>query len=161
MPALYRKADVCRGWAALCLSVVRAQRVATASADRSAAVQDSESLQQGIALTQQGRFEEAIPLLRKVQEEFPSNYAARFNLALCYLGAGEFKNAIRSLNVLRNEGHNNARVNNLLAQAYIGDGQMEAGYGALLDASRQSPTDEKLYAFVADACTDHFAYRLG
>lgn len=117
-------------------------------------------LSQGISLTRQGRFKEAIPLLQQARNATES-YAAGFNLALCYLGMREFKQAIVTLNDLRSSGYNTAAMNNLLAQAYIGDGQHERAFQALKDASRQTPKDEKLYAFVADACTDHYAYALG
>jgi predicted Zn-dependent protease len=106
-------------------------------------------------------FKEAIPFLVRARGESPENYAAGFNLALCYLGVGEPKQAIRILNELKDSGHNTAAVNNLLSQAYIGDGQSELAFHALQEASGQTPKDEKLYAFVADACTDHYAYGLG
>ncbi len=118
-------------------------------------------LQKGIDLTKEDLFKEAIPFLVRARGEAPENYAAGFNLALCYLGVGEFKEAIRILNELQGSGHNTAAVNNLLSQAYVGDGQPELAFNALQEASRQTPKDEKLYAFVADACTDHYAYGLG
>lgn len=128
---------------------------------RSVPISDSIELRRGVDLTRQGRFNEAIPFLLKAQTEAPTDYAAGFNLALCYLGVGNFKLAIRRLNELHDGGSNTAAVNNLLSQAYVGDGQYERAFQALHDASRQTPKDEKLYAFVADACTDHFAYNLG
>ena len=118
-------------------------------------------LQKGIDLTKQDLFKEAIPFLVRARGEAPENYAAGFNLALCYVGVDEFKQAIKILNELQGSGHNTAAVNNLLSQAYIGDGQPELAFDALKEASRQTPKDEKLYAFVADACTDHYAYGLG
>jgi len=118
-------------------------------------------LQRGIDLTKQGFFEKAIPFLLRARSEIPENYAAGFNLALCYLGISEFKQAIGVLNELRGSGHDTAAVNNLLSQAYIGSGQLELAFNALQEASRQTPKDEKLYAFVADACTDHYAYGFG
>ena len=118
-------------------------------------------LQKGIDLTKEDLFKEAIPFLVRARGEAPENYAAGFNLALCYLGVGEFKQAIKILNELQGSGHNTAAVNNLLSQAYVGDGQPELAFNALQEASRQTPKDEKLYAFVADACTDHYAYGLG
>jgi predicted Zn-dependent protease len=118
-------------------------------------------LQKGIDLVKEGLFKEAIPFLVRARGEAPEDYAAGFNLALCYLGVDEFKQAIKLLNELQSSGHNTAAVNNLLSQAYIGDGQPELAFNALKEASRQTPKDEKLYAFVADACTDHYAYSLG
>ncbi len=118
-------------------------------------------LQKGIDLTRRGMFAEAIPSLLKAQAEVPGDYTAQFNLALCYLGVGEFKHAISTLTDLRNSGHDSAAVNNLLAQSYIGDGQIRPALEALTAASRQTPKDETLYAFVADACTDHYDYGVG
>jgi tetratricopeptide (TPR) repeat protein len=118
-------------------------------------------LQEGIHLTKQDLFKEAIPFLERARGEAPESYAAGFNLALCYLGVDEFKQAIKILNELKGSGHNTAAVNNLLSQAYVGDGQLELAFNTLQEASRQTPKDEKLYAFVADACTDHYAYALG
>jgi predicted Zn-dependent protease len=118
-------------------------------------------LHKGIDLTRRGLFKEAIPFLLRARGEVTEDYAAGFNLALCYLGVGEFKQAIRSLSDLHSSGYNTAAVNNLLSQAYVGDGQPQRAFQALEEASRQTPKDEKLYAFVADACTDHYAYGLG
>lgn len=135
------------------VSVNDAVRGATSSVDA--------ELRKGIDLTRQGRFKEAIPFLLKAQSRTPTDYVAGFNLALCYLGVGDFKQAIANLSELHDGGYNTAAVNNLLSQAYIGDGQSERAFQALEEASRQTPKDEKLYAFVADACTDHYDYRLG
>jgi predicted Zn-dependent protease len=119
------------------------------------------NLHKGLELARRGLFREAIPLLLSVRGQVAENYAVGFNLALCYLGAGEFKEAIRSLKDLAGDGYNTVAMNNLLSQAYVGDGQPERAFQALKDASRQTPKDESLYAFVADACTDHYAYSLG
>ena len=118
-------------------------------------------LHRGLELTRRGLFREAIPLLLRARGQVADNYVVGFNLALCYLGAGEFKEAIRSLRDLAGDGYNTAAMSNLLSQAYVGDGQPERAFQALKEASRQTPKDESLYAFVADACTDHYAYGLG
>ena len=118
-------------------------------------------LRKGIDLTRQGLFKEAIPFLLRAQSRAPADYVAGFNLALCYLGVGNFKQAIANLSDLHDGGYNTAAVNNLLSQAYVGNGQSERAFQALEEASRQTPKDEKLYAFVADACTDHYDYGLG
>ena len=86
---------------------------------------------------------------------------AKFNLALCYLGVHNFNQAIDVLSDLHNNGHDTAAVNNLMAQAYVGDSQPQRAFQALQEASKQTPIDERLYSFVADACTDHYAYELG
>lgn len=131
-----------------------------AETTQSGAVAETD-LQKGIDLTKQGFFKEAIPFLVRARGGTPEDYAAGFNLALCYLGISDFKQSIRILNELQGSGHNTAAVNNLLSQAYVGSGQPERAFNTLQEASRQTPKDEKLYAFVADACTDHYAYGLG
>ena len=52
-------------------------------------------------------------------------------------------------------------VDDLLAQAYLGDGQAQAALSAFAEAAATSPKDEKLYAYMADACTDHQNYAMG
>lgn len=124
-------------------------------------VDAEDALQKGIALTRRGLFQEAIIPLLQAQGKVVEEYADRFNLALCYFGTGNYRQSIEILKDLRSSSHNTAAVNNLLAQAYVGNRQPEQAIKALTEASRQAPKDEKLYAYVADACTDHYEYALG
>jgi tetratricopeptide (TPR) repeat protein len=118
-------------------------------------------LQTGIALTQQGHFSEAIPHFLAAQGHVSDEYAANFNLALCYVGTGQFKRAVQVLNRLKVGGRDTAAVNNLLAQAYIGTGQDKEAFSTFQDAVKQTPGDEKLYMFVAEECMDRQSYDLG
>lgn len=120
-----------------------------------------QELQRGTALTRRGSFSEAIPHLLAARGRVANEYAATFNLALCYLGTNQFKSAIDVLNALRASGHDGADVENLLSQAYIGNSQPEDALAALEKAAALTPQNEKLYAFVADACSDRKQYRLG
>ena len=115
----------------------------------------------GSQLTSQGRFNQAIPHLLAARAQFPGDYAAGFNLALCYVATNQPKQAIPLLTQLRDSGHSTADVNNLLAQAYIGMGQSQEAFDAFQHAAALTPYNEKLYAFIADACTEHRDYRLG
>ena len=124
-------------------------------------VDAEDALQKGIALTRRGSFQEAIVPLLQAQGKVVEEYAARFNLALCYFGTGNYRQSIEILIDLRSGSHNTAAVNNLLAQAYVGNRQPEQAMEALTEASTQAPKDEKLYAYVADACTDHYEFALG
>ncbi len=108
------------------------------------------------ALIHQGRLAEAVPHLQRAH-----GYAASFNLALCYLGLGEYNRAATGLEALRASGHDNASVNNLLAQAYVGQSQPQKALEAFHRAVALDPDNEKLYAFIADACTDHKNFDLG
>ncbi len=118
-------------------------------------------LRTGATLTREGRLEEAIPHLIAARGRVVDEYAAGFNLALCYLGIRNYSQAIVVLKDLRIQGHNTAAMNNLLAQAYVGVAQPEQAFAALKQAVDLTPENEKLYVFVADACTDNKEYELG
>jgi tetratricopeptide (TPR) repeat protein len=118
-------------------------------------------LQAGTALTRKGLFREAIPHLLAARGRTANEYAASFNLALCYVGTSQFQPAIDLLNSLRSTGHDGADVENLLAQAYVGNAQPQQALASLRRAASLSPQDEKLFAFVAEACRDHGDYSLG
>ncbi|MFZ0815330.1 MAG: tetratricopeptide repeat protein [Candidatus Sulfotelmatobacter sp.] len=123
--------------------------------------QGEEELRKGTALTQRGSFSEAIPHLLAARGRVANEYAANFNLALCYTGTSQFKEAIEILKSLRSNGHDNVDVENLLAQAQIGNSQPQEALASLRKAVALSPQNEKLYSFVADACMDHKDYGLG
>jgi tetratricopeptide (TPR) repeat protein len=118
-------------------------------------------LQTAINLTRQGLFRDAIPHFLAVEGRVRDEYAASFNLALCYVGTGQFEKAAKILNDLRSNGHDTTDVENLLAQAFIGSGQQEQAFAAVQRAARLSPKDEKLYLYVSDSCMDSGYFELG
>jgi len=117
-------------------------------------------LQKGTALTRAGRFTNAIPHLLAARGRVSNEYAATFNLALCYVATGDQKRAVEILKDLRSI-HDNADVENLLAQAYIGNGQDKEALVAVERAAAMAPDNENVYVFVADACADHQNPALG
>jgi tetratricopeptide (TPR) repeat protein len=121
----------------------------------------NQELQTGTDLTRQGHFRDAIPHLRAAQGRVANEFAADFNLALCYTATNQFDKAIGILTILGAAAHPTASVYNLLAQAYVGNSQPEQAFTALQQAASISPTNEKLYVLVADACMDHQNYPLG
>lgn len=118
-------------------------------------------LQTGTALTHKGSFREAIPHLLAARGRVANEYAANFNLALCYVATRQSGPAIEVLNGLRRTGHDGVDVENLLAQAYIENAQPQQALASLEKAATLSPSNEKLYLFVADACMNHGDYGLG
>ena len=52
-------------------------------------------------------------------------------------------------------------MNNLLAQAYVGEHDAAKAWAAIEEASRLAPTDEKMFAYLLNSCTDHYEYSLG
>jgi tetratricopeptide (TPR) repeat protein len=133
------------------------EEIKQASSDQ--ASQPESELQKGIELTRNGHFAEAIPLFLAVRRQVSDEYAAEFNLALCYVGTGEFQKAIPILSGLRNAGHENADVENLLSQAYAGNDEAKEAFEAFQRAVAFTPKDEKLYLLVAAAFSKKQDYR--
>jgi predicted Zn-dependent protease len=123
--------------------------------------QAEDELQKGTAFTRHGDFDQAIPHLLAARGRVSNEYAASFNLALCYVATGQNKSAIEILKDLPNQGRDGAGVENLLAQAYIGNGKSQEAFTALKKAAAITPQDEKLYLLVADACEEHQDFALG
>jgi tetratricopeptide (TPR) repeat protein len=123
--------------------------------------QAENELQAGIALTHNGRFAEAIPHLQAARGRVPEEYAADFNLALCYVGIGEFQKAIPILAGLRTGAHESASVENLLSQAYAGNHEPKEAFEAFQKAAGLTPKDEKLYLLVAAAFLEKQEYSQG
>jgi tetratricopeptide (TPR) repeat protein len=110
------------------------------------------SLRKGTDLTRNGKFLEAIPHLLAARGQVTNEYAASFNLALCYVATGQYEPAIKVLDDLRSMGQQNADVENLLAQSLIGIGRPEEAFAAVERAARMAPKNERLYLFAAEAC---------
>ncbi len=134
---------------------------ASSTSLQSETAQAREELERGTALTRQGRFKEAISHLLAARGNVRNAYALEFNLSLCYVGLGEYKKAVEVLDGLRRQGYENADVENLLAQAYIGYHNRSDALAALERGAAISPQNEKLFTFVADACTDNQDFELG
>jgi predicted Zn-dependent protease len=109
-------------------------------------------LQAGTDLTQHGRFAEAIPHLLAARGHVANEYAASFNLALCYVATSQPKLAIPVLEQLQREKSATAAVWNLSAQAYVGDAQPDKAFSAVQRAAEITPDDARLYSYVSDAC---------
>lgn len=159
--ALASNAQVMPGRQQLPANQNQVNQAAEGEATLSAQDQGEEELRKGTALTRRGSFSEAIPHLLAARGRVSNEYASNFNLALCYIGISQLKEAIEILNGLRSSGHDNVDVENLLAQAYIGNAQPQEALTSLRKAVALSPQSEKLYSFVADACTERRDYSLG
>ena len=127
----------------------------------SAAADPAQELHAGTDLTVHGYLEQAIPHLLAAQRAGLDPYATGVNLGICYVGTGQYRQAIAILQAVGGAGQRTATVDNLLAQAYLGDAQPKLALSAFLAAAALTPKDEKLYAYLADACTDHQDYALG
>lgn len=118
-------------------------------------------LNTGAQLTARGELQQALPHLLAAQAAGADRYATGVNLGICYLGTGNYRQAIAALNMLEASGFGTAAVENLLAQSYIGNAQPDDALRSFRAAAALTPKDEKLYAFLADACSDHKDYSLG
>lgn len=117
-------------------------------------------LREGIALTSQGRFDQAIPHFLAAQSRGVESFALQFNLALCYVGIRQFPDAIRILSALPS-GPRTADVKDLLAQAYVGDHQAGPAWKSFQEAAALAPDRERLYMLVSQACLDEGLTDLG
>lgn len=118
-------------------------------------------LETGTRLTRDALFQQAIPHLLAARKAGSDPYATAVNLGICYLGTNQYQPAIATLEAVRQSGKSTATVESLLAQAYLGNDQPEPAFAAFQRAAAATPDDEKLYAFLADACTDHQQNALG
>jgi len=132
-----------------------------ASSQQEAPSQAETELQTGITFTRSGRFSEAIPHFLAARGHVSDEFAAEFNLALCYVGIGEFPKAISILEALRKGSHEGASVENLLSQAYEGNDQPKEAFGAFQKAAAFTPKDEKLYLLVEAAFMEKQDYGQG
>lgn len=115
-------------------------------------------LERGVRLTRDGRFADAIPHLLAAQRKVGNEFAAEFNLALCYVATGQNQAALPVLNTVLNTGHATAGVYNLLAQALIGMSRQEEAYEAFQRSAELDPKNEKLYLLLADSSMDYHLY---
>lgn len=123
--------------------------------------QPESELQTGITLTRSGHFSEAIPHFLAARGHVSDEFAAEFNLALCYVGVREFSKAVSLLDQLRSGSHDNASVENLLSQAYEDNDQPNEAFNAFQRAAALTPKDEKLYLLVAAAFMEKEDYPQG
>ncbi|MGB6974249.1 MAG: tetratricopeptide repeat protein [Terracidiphilus sp.] len=118
-------------------------------------------LQTGSALTGEGFLTQAIPHLLAARSQGVAPYATGVNLAICYLGTNQYKEAVSALRELVAQGRATAIVYNLLAQAYLGSHQRQQAWQSFSLAAAATPRDERLYDYLADACTDQGDDSLG
>ena len=138
-----------------------AQRGGNSQGDRYSAMAGDAELQQGVALTRKGQFQEAIPHFLSARGHVSQEYAVDFNLALCYVATHQFDKGLETLTALRNGSNDTAEVENLFAQAYAGAGRPNEAMAAVERFARMAPKNEKLYLFAADACMEAGDYTLG
>lgn len=117
--------------------------------------------QRGVELTHQGKFQEAIPHLLTARGRVSNEFAANFNLALCYVATDDNQAAIPILRSLVNAGHATAGVYNLLAQALAGVSRTEEAFEAFERSVSLDPKNEKLYLLLVDSTLDRHSYDFG
>ena len=149
-------------WSSQKPQLSRSVPLSTPNAQHASSATDAQAeLQTGSQLTRQGYLEQAIPHLLAAKHAGLDPYAVGVNLGICYLGTEQYQKAISVLESLEASGRGTAAVENLLSQAYISSGHPKKGFHAFLRSARLAPKNEKLYDFLADACTDRKDYTLG
>jgi predicted Zn-dependent protease len=148
--------EVSRALKSVAAAVITAAALVTAAAQ----TPTDPDLREGIALTSQGRFDQAIPHFLAAQGRGVESFALQFNLALCYVGTRQFPDAIRILSAIPS-GPRSADVKDLLAQAYVGDHQAGAAWKSFQEAASLAPDRERLYVLVSQACLDEGLTEMG
>lgn len=129
---------------------------------QSAASDDARTeLETGTHLTRDGELREAISHLLAAQAAGADPYATGVNLSICYIGTGSPARAVALLESLRSSGYHTPATATLLVQAYIAVGRSADAFSTLAAAVASAPADDKMFAYAADACTDHHQYALG
>ncbi len=156
--ALFRRIAVLLTICGVLLALPRAGAQGQQTMD---AAQGESELLAGIELTHKGQFQQAIPHLLNAQGRVRDDYAARFNLALCYVATHNFQLALDTLSALRGTGRDTPEMNTLVAQSYVGLGQPDNAFAAVQRVALRAAKNEKLYLFVLDACMEAGTYDLG
>ena len=113
-------------------------------------------LKNGSALSQQGDYAHAIPLLRRATELAPQNPSANFLLGVALLESGHPADAEAPLRIAAN-----ANPLNEVAEGYLGDAEMEQNEFALsaetfLTAVTRSPNSERALLWWTDYSLERF-----
>lgn len=103
---------------------------------------------------------EAARLFQRLVEASPDNPAARYNLAVCQLQAGQGKESLASASASLAMNPTDPDVLNLFAAASVAAGQLEGAIAALRKAIEIAPTEERHYLELAALCLDHDALDL-
>lgn len=148
-----RLAVVCAAALALSCPVVEAKQAKVPVQQDQFQDSARSELQTGTDLTRNGKFAEAIPHLLAARGRVADEYAASFNLALCYVATAQYRLAVPIVEQLQEQNPATAAVWNLSAQVYVGNAQPDKAFGALQRAAQITPGDARLYSYVADACT--------
>ncbi|MGC2636588.1 MAG: tetratricopeptide repeat protein [Acidobacteriaceae bacterium] len=134
---------------------------ANAAPDGQTRNQGLDELHTGAALTRSGALRDAIPHLLAARAAGADPYATGVNLAICYVGTGASAQAIPLLESLRSAGYRTPATATLLVQAYIATNRAKDAYDLLGVAAAAAPSDETIFAYAADACTDAHNYSQG
>ena len=101
--------------------------------------------QQAIQLEDEGKMDEAIPLLEEAQKLDPSNFNYPYELAYAYYAKADYKKAIKYLeSILKFEGIND-RVYQLLGNSYDNIGKSEKAIETYEDGLKKFPEAGSLY----------------
>ena len=103
---------------------------------------------------------EAAQVFERLVEAAPDSPAARYNLAVCQLQAGQGKEALASASAALAMSPGDAEVLNLFAAASAASGRLEGAITALRKAIEIAPTEERHYLELAGLCLDHDALDL-
>jgi len=103
---------------------------------------------------------EAGQVLERIVEASPGDAAARYNLAVCRLKAGETAEALAAARTAMAMAPDDPEALNLFAAASAAAGEIQPAVAALRKAIQMAPADERHYLDLAALCLEHDALNL-
>ena len=111
-------------------------------------------------LLQMKRPREAGDIFQRLVEASPGDPAARYNLAVCRLEAGQAQEAAAAAGAGLALSPADPQLLSLFGAASAAAGQLEPAIAALRKATEVAPTDERHYVDLAALCVEHDAFDL-
>jgi tetratricopeptide (TPR) repeat protein len=111
-------------------------------------------------LLQMKRPREAGDIFQRLVEASPGDPAARYNLAVCRLEAGQAQEAAAAAGAGLAMSPADPQLLSLFGAASAAAGQLEPAVAALRKATEVAPTDERHYVDLAALCVEHDAFDL-
>jgi Flp pilus assembly protein TadD len=116
--------------------------------------------QYGGCLLRLKRPREAGNVFQRLVEASPGDPAARYNLAVCRLEAGQAREAAAAAGAGLGLSPSDPELLSLFAAASAAAGQLEPAIAALRKATEVAPADERHYIDLAALCAEHDAFDL-
>lgn len=101
--------------------------------------------QKGVQFFEQGRFDEALAVFKRMEKKIPTDHQVTLNMGLCYENLNEIELAERYYRKSAQAVPTNPDVFNTLGSLYVRTGQIEAALASYTSAIKLVPHGDDLY----------------